>query len=219
MSAFVVHDLKTLVAQLSLLSANAERHKNNPAFIDDMFNTVSHSVEKMNGLLQKLRDSKEQQTQTQEKLAVVNLADMLADVIKMRKNDQPVPSLEIMDKDVSVSADVEQLATVIGHIVKNAQEATPRDGYVQIKTGLSGKRALICVEDNGSGMSETFVRERLFQPFESTKGLAGMGIGVYQCREYIQKLGGEIKVTSELNKGTYFEMSIPMIESNTETNV
>ena len=54
MSTFVVHDLKNLVAQLSLMNANAEKHRDNPEFQRDMLDTVTHSVDKMKMMLQKL---------------------------------------------------------------------------------------------------------------------------------------------------------------------
>ena len=56
MSAFVVHDLKNIVAQLSLMLKNAERHRNNPEFQQDMLMTVEHSVERMRQLMMQLRE-------------------------------------------------------------------------------------------------------------------------------------------------------------------
>ena len=50
---------------------------------------------------------------------------------------------------------------------------------------------MLVVSDTGAGMDAEFVRERLFRPFDSTKGSKGMGIGAYQVREYVQMLGGQ----------------------------
>jgi signal transduction histidine kinase len=71
----------------------------------------------------------------------------------------------------------------------------------------------IQIEDNGIGMDADFIRNRLFQPFETTKGNAGMGVGVYESREFIRSLGGEIEVSSEVNKGTIFTVRIPVREN------
>ena len=66
------------------------------------------------------------------------------------------------------------------------------------------------VRDTGFGMDPDFVRERLFRPFESTKGPSGMGIGAYQVREYVLALGGEVRVSSQRGVGTRFTIVIPL---------
>jgi signal transduction histidine kinase len=61
------------------------------------------------------------------------------------------------------------------------------------------------------GMSAEFVRDALFKPFESTKR-TGMGIGTYESREYIRELGGKMEVHSEVDKGSRFEIVLPVVE-------
>jgi signal transduction histidine kinase len=58
-------------------------------------------------------------------------------------------------------------------------------------------------------MDESFVRERLFRPFDTTKGTKGMGIGAFQIREYLRSLGGGVQVDSALNAGTRFTLVFP----------
>jgi signal transduction histidine kinase len=98
---------------------------------------------------------------------------------------------------------------VIGHLIQNAIEATPRDGQILIRLMQQDDTAVIELKDTGQGMSEEFIRERLFQPFESTKS-AGMGIGVFESREYINELGGQIEVVSRLTVGTTFRVILPL---------
>ena len=62
-------------------------------------------------------------------------------------------------------------------------------------------------------MDEIFVRERLFSPFDSTKGLTGMGIGAYQSREYLRSEGGDIRVSSATGRGSSFVLTLPLILS------
>jgi signal transduction histidine kinase len=69
--------------------------------------------------------------------------------------------------------------------------------------------AVIEIRDNGTGMSEEFMRSRLFKPFETTKS-AGMGVGVFESREYIQELGGRLDVASRVGEGTTFTMTLPL---------
>ena len=204
-SAFLVHDIKTIIAQLSLLVKNAEKHKTNPAFIDDMIRTTSHTVDKMDHLLHQIRNPN--QTNEADK---VELGEMLLDIYKSHKKSTPCPSLEAMENPVWIKADKEELRSAIGHIIQNAVEATPKDGEVSISTKLGNDFIYIFIQDTGSGMSEDYIENHLFKPFVSTKGLTGMGIGVYQSREYLRKIDGTISVTSELGFGTCFTLKLPV---------
>jgi putative PEP-CTERM system histidine kinase len=205
-SAFVVHDLKNLVAQLSLVVRNAERHKGNPEFVQDAFATVGSAVEKMNRLLLQLRDAA-----SLDNTEPVDLNRLLAQLAADAARRVPVPVLELDDHAPTVVvADPNRLSSVVMNLITNAQEATDRSGHVWVRLSRSGGDAVIEVEDTGVGMDEDFVRKRLFKPFDSTKGLAGMGIGAYDCREYVRALGGRIEVTSRPGQGTRFRVRIPL---------
>lgn len=204
LSAFVMHDLKNLIAQQALVVENAARHKENPAFIDDMIRTIDNSVQRMSSLLKKL-----QQTQPSTGRPLP-LKTVVINSVKKCQDRLPRPSLRILDDSLKVVADEENLEMIVTHIIKNAQEATPSDGYVDVTLRGDGTFAVIDVEDNGSGMDAHFVRTRLFRPFDTTKSGKGMGIGVYQTREFIRNLGGDVTVKSEPKVGTTFTISIPI---------
>ena len=209
-SAFVVHDIKNLVAQLSLLLANAAKHKHKPEFQEDMLATIESSVARMNRMLAKLRDAPDAST-----AASVGLDDLLEEVIRSKHAFSLKPSLEITVEGLKVRGDRERLVRVIGHIVQNAIEATPYTGRVGVKLARDNEWAVITVTDTGAGMDEAFIRERLFRPFASTKG-TGMGIGAYESRAYVQELGGDILVTSRPGQGTCFTLRLPL-QSSDET--
>ncbi|MGB3622487.1 MAG: ATP-binding protein, partial [Ketobacter sp.] len=84
------------------------------------------------------------------------------------------------------------------------------DGYVDVTLRMENDCAYVEVEDNGSGMDSEFVKNRLFRPFDTTKSGKGMGIGVYQTREFIRNLGGDVQVKSEPQIGTTFTICIPL---------
>jgi len=77
--------------------------------------------------------------------------------------------------------------------------------------------AVIEVQDNGSGMDAQFIRDRLFRPFETTKGKAGMGIGVYETREFVHAMGGDVEVISRVDEGTTFRLRVPISDENKNT--
>ncbi|MCX7274738.1 MAG: PEP-CTERM system histidine kinase PrsK [Burkholderiales bacterium] len=207
MSAFVVHDLKNLVAQLSLLLANATRHRDNPEFQQDMLDTVANVQTRMQGLLLQLRAG----TRPLEQPTAVAVAQTLAAAIESKRGRLPQPELQVAPdlQHVVVMAHRDRLERVIGHLVQNASEATGGDGRIWVRLLRDGDLARIEVEDTGRGMSEQFIREQLFKPFQSTK-THGMGIGTFESREYIRELGGTLEVRSLEGKGTLFSMRLPL---------
>ena len=98
-----------------------------------------------------------------------------------------------------------------------SQDATPRNGEITIALKIARGNAVLFIQDTGTGMTKEFISSQLFKPFESTKGLTGMGIGAYQAREYIRKIGGNIDVTSEPDIGTCFSIRIPLANEKPTT--
>ena len=206
LSAFVMHDLKNLIAQQSLVVKNAEKHKDNPAFVEDAINTIHNSVERMNNLLRKLQHNEPDHAKK------LNLKDVLIEAVKRCQKTPPTPSLGHIDSEVQVTADFDSLVMVFTHIIHNAQDATPNNGFIDISAKKDHDFVILSIEDNGSGMTEDFIDNKLFKPFETTKSGKGMGVGVYQAREYIASLGGSISVQSTLDIGTTFIINIPVIQ-------
>jgi putative PEP-CTERM system histidine kinase len=204
MSAFVVHDLKNLIAQLSLLLRNAKKHHDNPEFQQDMLETIEHAVGRMNGMLLQLRSG----TQPIEQAAPVALTRLLERLHRERGRGGCLLELEA-ESGLTVRAHEDRIERVVGHLVQNALDATPQNGKVSIRARRLGEDVVIEVEDNGCGMSEEFLRERLFKPFQSTKA-NGMGIGAYESFRYIQDLGGRIEVNSEPGRGSLFRLVFPL---------
>lgn len=205
MSAFVVHDLKNLVAQLSLLLKNAERHQDKPEFRKDMLSTVEHVVGRMNQLLLQLRAG----TTPVEAPRAVSLT-ALAERIGRAKASQTPPVAVDAPSAVMAFGHEDRLERVIGHLVQNALEATPPDGQVALRVCEEGDYAVVEVSDTGVGMSPEFVRERLFKPFQSTKP-TGMGIGAYESAQYVGELGGRILVDSRPQAGTRVKVFLPRV--------
>lgn len=208
MSAFIVHDLKNVLAQIDLILSNAEQHKDNPEFIDDTFETLQHTKARMDKMLRQLTEKNAPQIGAD---SLVSLSDCIQQVVEQRcASYLPTPNL-IVKKEIPVVLDNDKLSNVIYHLVSNAQQATKDDGKVEIIIELSAdeKHMLINIVDTGSGMSEDFIRTRLFKPFDTTKGNAGMGIGAFDAKAYLEKIGGKLIVQSKEHKGTTFTLRIP----------
>ncbi|MFN3715485.1 MAG: XrtA/PEP-CTERM system histidine kinase PrsK [Thiobacillus sp.] len=202
-TTFVIHDLKNLIAQLSLLLANAEKHQHNPEFQADMLETVESAVTRMNKVLTQLRHT------GSESLESIPLSDILTEAVASKRAFKLRPTLDLPPPTLRVRAEKERLTRALGHLVQNALEATPADGSVTVRGYAAGDTAVIDITDTGCGMDENFIRTRLFAPFDSTKG-AGMGIGAYECRETLRALGGTVEVHSQPGQGTQFRLSLPL---------
>jgi len=148
---------------------------------------------------------------TSNKSSKVNIISVLEELVHHRKiaGGKPVPVLGCESASFYVKADKNQLIAILGHLVQNAQDATDDDGKITISQKRSTDGVLIEIEDTGSGMSEDFIKNKLFKPFKTTKGSKGMGIGVYEAREIILAIGGHIEVRSEVGVGTCFKLTIP----------
>jgi len=204
MSAFIVHDVKNLLSQLSLLLSNTENHKANPAFQDDMQATLTHTVGKMTALLHKLGRGEQSDV-----AAPLRLDLLLAQAVQAHAASEPRPVLSIEAAGLAVRADWNRLERVLGHLLQNAIEATPRGGSVDVRLLREGAAAVVELRDSGEGMSAEFIRERLFKPFDTTKA-SGMGIGVFESRDYVRELGGQLEVRSAPQAGTTFRVILPL---------
>lgn len=213
MSAFVVHDLKNIVTQLSLMLKNAERHRDNPEFQQDMLMTVDHAVERMRQLMMQLREG----AAPPGGICGVNLADVIQRIQKDKMNQGQSIEVTIRDRLIARGHE-ERLERVLGHLVQNAIDASPPQGKVWVSVERRKDKALVEVRDNGHGMTQEFIRDRLFKPFQSTKA-AGMGIGAYESAQYVRELGGEMQVDSEVGSGTCIAVTLPLFAIRTESDL
>jgi len=202
LTAFMMHDLKNSVAQLKLIVVNAKRHKSNPEFIDDTIDTIANASDRMTRLIEQLRGDAQSGA-----LQRVDLGEIAALAVKRCADRAPLPVLSAVAGGCLLRADRERLQAVLEHLVRNAQDATPAGGTINVTVDGTGQVARLVVTDTGAGMDSQFIRDRLFKPFDTTKGSKGMGIGAYQVREYVRSLGGDVEVRSSPGRGTAFTLS------------
>jgi len=213
MSAFVVHDLKNIITQLSLMMKNAERHRDNPEFQQDMLLTVESSLDKMRQMMLQLRQGERPAGVA----AGVELAPILQRLEGAARQRGRQLDVQVDDK-VATRGHAQRLERVIGHVVQNALDATPNSGRVWVRLAQAAGRAMVEVGDTGAGMSPDFIQHRLFRPFNSTK-TSGMGIGSYESFQYIKELGGSIDVQSEPGQGTVITLLMPLFDLRTASDL
>jgi len=213
MSAFVVHDLKNLVAQLSLMLKNAERHGDNAEFRSDMLETVRHVVDRMNGMLTQVRLG----TRPVENAHGVDLLRVVRRVCEAKRAQRPRLDCTAAEPITAVGHE-DRFEHVLAHVVQNAVDATDPNGNIRVLLYREGANAVIDVVDDGVGISPEFVRQRLFKPFQTTKD-SGMGIGVYESHQYVTSLGGQMIVDSTPDAGTCVRIVLPRSDAATTENI
>lgn len=194
LSAFVVHDLKNVTAQLELITHNAHRYRDNPEFVDDTFETVASATQRLNKMLEQLQ----RKQLPKKEILQAFIPEVFA------KFKESASRLNVIGDipEVEVYANQDQLLNIIQHLHQNAIDASNESDRIHHRFDQIGQELHWHIVDKGKGMDPDFVRKQLFKPFATTKGNAGMGIGVYQCRYLLQSFGGDLIIQSELGKGT-----------------
>lgn len=204
--AFVAHDIKNLVSQLSILARNAERHAEKPEFRADMIDTLRSSVDKMNELLARLsQHNKSRHSQP----VVIDIGEAVMKAVYEKRLIYPIDAQ--LKSGLFANADPSRVETIIGHLVQNAIEATSDGSPVRITCRKQGSDVAVNITDTGVGMTEAFVSNQLFKPFESTKE-GGFGIGAYEARALAISMGGQLRVDSRVGKGTTFTLLLPIAD-------
>jgi len=196
MSTFVVHDLKNLIAQLQLLLSNAGRHRDNPDFQRDMLKTVEHVANRMHQLILQLKP----EASGRDRAHPVDVGAIVRRVRALWLGGSSGLTTDAPNGVLAWAHD-DLLERVVAHLVQNAFEASDAVQDVRVRVEAIGDEVLVEVSDRGKGMTSDFMRERLFKPFQTTKA-TGMGIGVYECGQYVRQIGGRIDVQSAPGEGT-----------------
>lgn len=208
MTAFLIHDLKNIMAQQSLVVQNAARHKHNPEFIDDAVSTIEKSLERMSRALKQLQFGTAKTTPQP-----TDLRGTMADAVDRCRAFSPRPALVTPEAPVMALADGERLSFGLTNLIRNAQQAVSTGGCVHVRLSRESNMAIIEVTDDGRGMTDSFVNDRLFRPFDSTSPEIGMGIGAFQLRETVRSIGGTVAVKSGEGTGSSFQLRIPLLPS------
>jgi putative PEP-CTERM system histidine kinase len=212
-ATFFVHDLKNAANSLSLMLQNLPIHFDDPEFRKDAIRAVGRSVERINDMVAKLGALRDE---TSLKREMCSLSELCSAVIHGQLSGALAGGWieETYENVPELPLDPDKISSVIANLLMNAHEATGEDREVKLTVKTEGDAVVLRVSDNGSGMSDDFIRERLFRPFDTTKS-KGLGIGVFQCKKIIEAHGGVIRVASRVGLGTQFEVRFPVVK---ETN-
>jgi len=205
MATFFVHDLKNTAWTLSLLVQNIRTHFDNPAFREEAVSSLGKSADRINDLISRigsLRDEFRIQP------GPVDFNALVSNVVGEFKGATDVSVECSLGTLPETLLDSEQMQRVVKNLLLNAKEACESGGRIEVNTEQQNGFAVLTVRDNGSGMSEEFLRTQLFRPFATTKK-KGLGIGMYQTKMIIEAHRGRILVDSKSGQGTTFRVLLP----------
>jgi putative PEP-CTERM system histidine kinase len=199
-STFVMHDLKNLLSNLALVAENAKEFLDDAEFREDLHHTLALTVAKMTTLISRLENLKGKHVLDPKDIDLKELAEETASLVTSGR-------VVVAGETAFAHADPEEIQKVMLNLVMNGIEAMDGPGTIRITVGLSGS-AFFEVADEGCGMTEEFIREKLFRPFVTTKK-KGFGIGLYQCKQIVEAHGGNLQVRSEPGSYTRFMVCLP----------
>jgi putative PEP-CTERM system histidine kinase len=206
--AFVIHDIKNVSGQLSMLLTNAQVHADNPEFQRDMLATVRASVGKITRLLTRLEADRQERDHS-----LISPLQRLRGIVEAtRQISEAAIELSAEAESAGVAIDPEAFDAVVQHVLNNAIEASEARAPVHVLLRHEALSVVVDIVDEGPGMSPEFIRDELFRPFSTTKG-GGHGIGAYQARELLRQAGGDLLVLSRKPGGTTMRLLLPAVRS------
>ena len=141
--------------------------------------------------------------------AVLNSA---VDLVKSRIKVKQAIIEKQFDGDVQITAISGELRQVFSNLLSNSLDAINERGVIKLRVSAGGDRIRVTIADNGKGVPKS-IRRRIFEPFFSTKGAVGTGLGLWVSQQIIEKHGGTIRVRSSsdgLRRGTTFSVELPL---------
>ncbi len=208
-SSFVLHDLKNAANILSLVQENARVHINNPEFQDDMLECIDDALKRMAKVQDRLNLLK---GQIVPKLQLMDVGNFLETVV-CKRFERSLSGLllktKLPDDVIEINTDPEMLFPVMENVILNALEAGGDNTSVILEVARDDEWVRIFIKDSGPGIAENMLPDKLFDPFKTSKN-KGSGIGLWQAKQMVTFLEGEIKAKNNSDKGACFEVRLPL---------
>jgi len=215
------HDLKNRLHDLSFLAHHLGSGKLDDADVQRMLIAIRKVTGRMQTLMQRMSDPN---AVVDPLLAPLDMAAMLQATIRDRLWPEAITVHQEYAALPAVAADADLLRGVIENLYDNAVQSMQGQGEISVRTALvdgegGAPMAQLEVIDQGVGMSESFIRHRLFHLFATSKS-NGLGIGLYLSRRIVQAHAGEITAMSEgEGKGSTFTVRLPLWQSGHDQEV
>ncbi|MFA9388710.1 MAG: two-component regulator propeller domain-containing protein [Prolixibacteraceae bacterium] len=218
----IAHDLKnpfqSILGMSELLSSRLTNYKPNEIklFVKEIFNSANQIYSLLENLLTWARTQTNRIEFNPERINLFPLINDSAKLLEKNILDKKLIINYKIETQTEVLVDRNMIETVIRNLLSNAIKYTPVEGSITLQLQSDADHLKFSITDSGVGIPQN-VREKLFVVAENksltgTEGEKGTGLGLIICNEFIQRNNGEIGVTSELDKGSTFYFTIPLIK-------
>ncbi len=219
LAAGVAHNFNNLLAAVmgnaQAARAELDKPKYNQANLRRLVDNVVRSADSGRGVVQRLAAYVGRRQPGDEPRQPVDLAEVLGSSVEIARaafrhmGMSMVKAVLDLPGGLYVEAQRSELMEVFLNLIKNAVEAMPQGGRMAIRAWAEGGKAQVSISDTGTGMDEA-TRSRVFQPFFSTKGVSGQGLGLASSRGILRSLGGDITANSQPQSGTTISLRLPL---------
>jgi signal transduction histidine kinase len=213
MSAGIAHDLKNMLSPLLLYNDEIRDASGNREEVRELTRRVERVLERGLETVERLRDFSRQSSQEDHEQPV-NLNDLVYEAVEIGKPRLGrIHFVMELDKPPLVRLRSADCVTAIVNLLFNSADALQEKGTIVVRTGESDGGAFVEVEDDGPGIPPE-IKHRIIEPFFTTKGDHGTGLGVSLVYALTQRYGGHLEIESEVGKGARFRMWFPVGESS-----
>ncbi len=217
MTAGLAHDFNNVLGTISqavyVLETGSERSESDRTMLGIISSAVHRGSEIVNNIREYLRGTREMRTRVDMRRLLEEVLQMAQPVLEMHPEIKVTH--EIQDA-CEVYASPPELRRVFTNLVLNALDAMPQGGLLTIMCSPDDGRALVSVEDTGSGIPLES-QKMIFSPYFTTKA-KGTGLGLSGARKAIRAQGGDIRFESSPGKGTRFLVSLPIANGQERPN-
>jgi len=214
MSATVLHDLKNAAGHLSLILQNAPKHMDQAEFRKDMLDTISESLARIDKVMSKFKTIP---GHVEIHMKTFKIKPFLEELLaRLRPRLEHIHVIHDFKGPFELTTDPDILEKILENIMVNATEAVGDDGVITIATGIEGDSPVFTITDNGIGMTDEYIQEKLFKPFQTTKK-EGTGLGLWQVKNMADQLRARVDVKPNQDRGVTVSVWLPQNQSRRDT--
>lgn len=211
----ISHELRTPITNLQLY---IEAIKDGVIEVDeDTLKSILDEILRLEGLVVNLNKSFDDNTEyikiRKKEFNISKHLKSILDTIKPRFNKENIALVEDISEDIMIFSDKDKITQVVQNIISNAIKAIDEDGLIKVSLSEDKANIYIDIKDNGVGISDDR-KDLIFERFyriddaRNTK-LNGHGLGLSISKNFVESLGGKIKLKSKLGRGTTFSIILP----------